>query len=90
MHIVIIPLLRCKTKDLADVNNYRPIEIGTALSKVLAQVPAVATRQVGYLWTADCQFDFKQAHGTEMAIFALKQRVDFFRNQDTPVNMCVL
>ena len=25
-----------------------------------------------------------------MAIFALKQRVDFYRNQDTPVYMCFL
>ena len=40
-----------------------------------------------YLWTAHSQFGFKQAHGTEMAIFALKQTVDFYRNQDTPVYM---
>ena len=36
------------------------------------------------------QFGFKQAHGTEMAIFALKQTVDSYRNQDTPVYMCFL
>ena len=35
MHIVIIPLLKCKSKDPADVNNHRPISIATALSKVL-------------------------------------------------------
>ena len=40
--------------------------------------------------TADSQFGFKQAHGTEMAIFALKQIVDFYHNQDTPVYMCFL
>ena len=32
----------------------------------------------------------KQAHGTEIAIFALKQTVDFYRNHDTPVYMCFL
>ena len=37
-HVVIIPLLKCKSKDPADVNNYRPIAIETALSKVLEQV----------------------------------------------------
>ena len=31
MHVVIIPLLKCKSKDSADVNNYRPIAIATAL-----------------------------------------------------------
>ena len=35
MHVMIIPLLKCKSKDPADVNNYRPIAIATALSMVL-------------------------------------------------------
>ena len=35
IHVVIIPLLKCKSKDPADVSNYRPIAIATALSKVL-------------------------------------------------------
>ena len=83
MHAVIIPLLKCKLKDPADVNNYRPIAIASALSKVLEQV--LLARLAKYLWTADSQFGFKQAHATEMAIFALKQTVDFCRNQDTPV-----
>ena len=86
MHVVIIPLLKCKSKDPADVNNYRPI--GTALSKVLEQV--LLSRLPMYLWTADSQFGFKQAHGTEIVIFALKQTADFYRNQDTPVYMCFL
>ena len=38
MHVVIIPLLKCKSNNPADVNNYRPIAITTALSKVLEQV----------------------------------------------------
>ena len=38
MHEVIIPLLKCKSKDPADINNYRPIAIATTLSKVLEQV----------------------------------------------------
>ena len=38
MHVEIIPLLKCKSKDPADVNNYWPIAIATALSKVLEQV----------------------------------------------------
>ena len=77
MHVVIIPLLKCKSQDPADVNNYKPIAIATALSKVFDQV--LLSRLARYLWTADTQFGFKQAHGTEMAIFALKQAVDFYR-----------
>ena len=91
MHVVIIlfiPLLKCKFKDPAALNNYRPIAIATALSKVLEQV--LLSRLARYLWTADSQFGFKRAHGTEITIFALKQTVDSYRNQDTPVYMCFL
>ena len=88
MQAVIIPLLKYKSKDPADVNKYRPIAISTALSKVLEQV--LLSRLARYLWTVDSQFGFKQAHGTEMAIFALKQTVDFYHNQDTLVYMCFL
>ena len=68
--------------------NYRPIAIATALSKVVEQV--LLSRLARYLWTVDSQFGFKQAHATEMVIFALKQTVDFYRNQDTPGYMCFL
>ena len=88
MNVVVIPLLKCKSKDPIDVNNYRPIAIATALSKVLEQV--LLSRLASYMWTAHSQSGFKQAHGTEMAIFALKQIVDFYHNQDTPVYMCFL
>ena len=75
MHVVIIPVLKWKSKDPADVNNYRSIAIATTLSKVLEQV--LLSRLARYLRTADSQFGLKQAHRTEIAIFALKQTVDF-------------
>ena len=58
----------------------------TSLSKVLEQV--LLSRLARYL-AAYSQVGFKRAHGTEMAIFALKQTVDFYRNQDTHVYMCL-
>ena len=81
MHIVIIPLLKCKSKDPADVNNCRSTEIATVLSNVLASL-AVATRQV----PVDC----RQPIWFQASTFALKQTVDFYCNQDTPVCMCFL
>ena len=71
MHVVIILLLKCKSKDPADVNNYRPIAIATALSKV-----PVDCRQP--IW-------FQVSTWTGMDLFALKQTVDFYHNQNTPV-----
>ena len=49
---------------------------------------AVAIRQVPVDWRQPIWF--KQAHGTEMAIFAVKQTVDFYHNHDTHVYMCYL
>ena len=88
MHVVIIPLLTCKSKDPADVNNYRLIAIASALSMVLDQV--LLSRLARYLWTAVSKFGFKHAHGREMDIFALKQTVDLYHNQNTLVYMCFL
>ena len=65
-----------------------PIAIATALSKLLEQV--LLSGIARYPWTVDSQFGFKQAHGTEITIFALKQTVDFYHNQDTPIYMCFL
>ena len=73
-------------------NNHRQIAIATALSKVLEQV--LLSRLARYLRTAEVPgastFGLKQAHLTEMTIFALMQTVDFYRNQDTPVYMYFL
>jgi len=44
----------------------------------------------GYLETADSQFGFKSSHGTEMAIFSLKQTVAYYRETDSPVYLCFL
>ena len=51
MHVVIIPLLKCKLKDPADVNNYRPIAIATAIFKVPEQV--LLSRLARYLRTVE-------------------------------------
>ena len=57
MHIVMHTATEVQIKDPADVNNYSPIAIATALSKVLEQV--LLSRLARYLWTADSQFGFK-------------------------------
>lgn len=88
MRVVVIPLLKCSSKDPSDLNNYRPIAIATSLSKVLEQV--LLSRLNDYLRTADSQFGFKAQHGTEMAVFTLKQVVNHYQSNDSPVFLCFL
>jgi retron-type reverse transcriptase len=88
MYVVLTPILKCKTKDPSEQNNYRPIAVGTAISKLLEQV--LHNRLNNYLWTSDRQFGFKPRHGTELAIFALKQTVSYYTSNGSPVYLCFL
>lgn len=38
MKSVIVPLVKCKSGDLSDVNNYRAIAISSAISKIFEHV----------------------------------------------------
>ena len=63
MTSVIVPLVKCKTGDLSDVNNYRAITISNSLSKLLE------ARFIRELNAADVesdyrQFGFKAGHST--------------------------
>ena len=64
MHSVMLPLVKNKCGDLADLNNYRAIALSSALSKVLESV--ICT----HLYTdsdVDCfQFGFKSGHSTSL------------------------
>ena len=75
MHVVVIPLLKGKSKDPADVNKYRPIAIATALFKVLELV--LLSRLARYLWTADSQFGFKQSTWDRNGHFCTKANSRF-------------
>ena len=59
---VIIPLVKCKTGDLSDVNNYRAIAISTAVSKNLEHI-LLDFLQAGEV-ADDYQFGFKKHHST--------------------------
>ena len=43
-----------------------------------------------YLYTTDNQFGFKQNHGTDMCIYALRQTIDYYKRNSSPVLICYL
>ena len=87
MHVVIIPLLKCKSKDPADVNNYNPIAIATALSKVLCRSCCRDSPGTCGLQTANL---VSSKHMGQKWPYLHSSKLDFYRNQDTPVYMCFL
>lgn len=85
---VIIPLVKDKKGDISDVDNYRPIALTTVMSKVFENI--ILERYIGQLCTSDNQFGFKQKHSTEQCIFSLKQVIDFYTVNSSPVYLCFM
>ncbi len=88
LEVLVVPLLKSKVKDPANSNNYRPIAIATALSKVVEKV--VLRRLENHLDTLDSQFSFKKGHGTEMCVWTLKNIIHSYTSRGSPVYLCFL
>ena len=88
MHAVICPIVKDKSKDLTSVDNYRPVALVTAISKLFEL--CILTRIEALLVTSDLQFGFKRSHSTDMCIFVLKEIVDFYKRHNTPIFLCFM
>ena len=84
----IVPIIKCKTENSSDKNNYRPIAFLNACSKIF-ELCLVEIIKV-YLDTHDNQFGFKKQHSTDMCIFTLKSVIKYYTQQSTPVYSCFL
>jgi hypothetical protein len=67
---IIVPLVKCKTGDLSDVNSYRAISVSTAISKLFEFVLAK------FVESADAvdayQFGFTAGHLTSLCTYVFK------------------
>ena len=82
-NVVLTPIVKDKTSSLSAKDNYRPIAVASASSKVLERV--FLSRCSSYLSTGCHQFGFKEKHSTDMAIYALIEISDYFLRNDSPV-----
>ena len=80
--------MKNKSRDATDKHNYRPIAISTTTSKVLELL--MPHKIDSYLYTTDNQFGLKQNHGTDMCIYALRQTIDYYKGNYSPVFICYL
>ena len=86
--VLLIPILKDKTGDISDKDNYRPIALASVSSKILETT--ILNRSRDCLQTSDHQFGFKPGHSTDMAIYAVKEIVDYFVRNNSPVFLCFL
>ena len=88
MKTIIVPLIKNKTGDINDKNNYRPIALVTAASKIfeLAMLDLIEHN----IETSCNQFGFKRKHATDACIYSLKNVTEYYRHKNSPVFSCYL
>lgn len=87
LSILLVPVLKDKAGQLNSIVIYRPIALSSIPPKVLEQV--LITRLDTFRLISDNHFGLKKKHGTDMYIFALKEMVAKYVNQNSTVFMCV-
>jgi len=86
MSSIIVPLVKCKSGDLTDINNYRAITLSNAITKILE---AVLLEHVNdKISRVDSQFGFKAGHSTSLCTFSFKQVVDYYTGRGSHVFVC--
>ena len=88
MKTAIVPIIKNKTGNTSDTNNYRPIALVTAASKVFELCLSVILE--GYLITHDQQFGFERKHSTDLCIFTVKSVTKYYTKENSPVYTCFL
>ena len=86
--VILRPIVKDKTGNISDKDNYRPIALATVSSKILERV--ILNRCRLNLVTSDHQFGFKERHSTDMAVYAFKEIVDHYLRNRSPVFVCFL
>ena len=84
----IIPLVKCKSVDLPDVNNYRAIALSNSVTKILETLlfDFIETRDVA----GNFQFGFRKNHSTSICTHVFKQTVDYYRRHGSHVFTCFI
>ena len=88
MKSAIVPILKNRQGDTSDKNNYRPIAIVTAISKIFEL--CLMNLIESHLITKDNQFGFKKKHSTELCIFTVKSVIKYYNLYNSPVYSCFL
>ena len=84
----IIPLVKCKSGDLTDVNNYRAIALSNSITKILES--CLYSFIESYETADDYQFGFKKNHSTSVCTHILKKIVNYYRQNGSHVFACFI
>jgi len=86
MDITIVPLVKNKSGDLTDVNNYRAIALSNAMTKILQRI---LLSKISYSKECDnYQFGFKKGHSTTLCAGVVKQTLEYYASRGSHVFLC--
>ena len=85
---IVIPIVKNKTADLSDRNNYRPISLATVVSKVFDSM--LNSQLTKHIELHDNQFGFRSGLSTESAVLCVKHAVKYYTKRQTAVHACFL
>ena len=83
MKTVLVPIVKDKNENISSVDNYRPIALTTASSKIVGLI--YLDKLSDYLKCHDNQFGFKASHSTDMCVYVLKQIISFYSECSSPL-----
>ena len=86
--VMIVPVIKDKAGAINSKDNYRPIALASIVSKLVEKI--MLNRMETHLLTQPNQFGFKKKLGTDQCIFALKEIVSKYMNNDSCVYTCFL
>ena len=86
MKSAIVPILKNRQGDTSDKNNYRPIAIVIAISKMFEL--CLMKLMASYLVTRDNQFGFKKKNSTDLCLFSVKSLIKYYNLYKSPVYSC--
>ena len=78
MYIVLVPVIKNKTKKVSSRDNYRPISLASTLSKLFEII--LLDRLDPYLTTCANQFGFKKGCGTNECIYLAKEIINYYKS----------
>ena len=84
MKTAIVPIIKNKTGDTSNKNNYIPIALVTATSKLFCLLEILQMYRI----THDHQFGFKTKHYSDMYIFTVKNIIKYYTGHNSPLYTC--
>ena len=80
-----VPICKNKNGNMSDTSNYRPVAVGTVVSKLLEHFVLINIF-LSFPWYHRNQFGFKAGHSTDQCTFLLKQAASYFVTHGSSVH----